>query len=132
MNIKQIPWWVWLIAAEDGYRMGAAAPRLGGGSQTESRRNEANRGDGLCRELLQTLLIDVRCNKDGPMRFILLTISLTALATPAWSFGFTAGAPIEEASGSDPGAQPYRPVDRCHLVVVRDRHGRRVKIRRCR
>jgi hypothetical protein len=63
---------------------------------------------------------------------LLLAIALTAPATPAWSFGFTVGAPIEERSGSDPGAQPpVPPADRCRLVVVKDRHGRRVKVRRC-
>jgi len=68
-----------------------------------------------------------------PMPFILLlAIVLTAPAAPAWSFGFTVGAPIEERSGSDPGAQSYVPaVDRCRLVVLKDRHGRRVKVRRC-
>jgi hypothetical protein len=61
-----------------------------------------------------------------------LLVALTAPATPAWSFGVSVGAPIEERSGSDPGAQPPVPrLDRCHLVLVKDRHGRRVKARRC-
>jgi hypothetical protein len=66
-------------------------------------------------------------------KLLVAVISLSALASPAWSFGFTAGAQIEERMGSEYGSEYYyRNAERCRVVVMKDRKGRRVKVRRCR
>ena len=64
---------------------------------------------------------------------LLLALSALVLTSPAWGFGFTLGPPTEERFGSEYGAEYYhRHTERCRLVVVKDRKGRRVKVRRCR
>jgi hypothetical protein len=67
------------------------------------------------------------------VKLLVAVISLSALTSPAWSFGFTAGAQIEERMGSEYGSEYYdRNAERCRVVVMKDRKGRRVKVRRCR
>jgi hypothetical protein len=56
-----------------------------------------------------------------------------ALASPAWGFGFTIGPQTEERFGSEYGSEYYyRDKERCRVVVVKDRRGRLVKVKRCR
>jgi hypothetical protein len=63
---------------------------------------------------------------------LLVGFSLAALMSPAWGFGFTAGPQIEERMGSEYGSEYYyRNAERCRVVVVKDRKGRRIKERRC-
>jgi len=60
-------------------------------------------------------------------------LSLAALVSPASGFGFTVGPQIEERMGSEYGSEYYyRNTERCRVVVMMDRKGRRVKVRRCR
>jgi hypothetical protein len=66
------------------------------------------------------------------MRTALIPVVFVAMLSPAWGFGFTAGPPIEEHFGSDYGAEYYhRNAERCRVVVVKGRHGHRVKVKRC-
>ena len=65
--------------------------------------------------------------------FLVAGLSLTALLSPALGFGFTAGPHIEERMGSEYGSEYYyRNAEQCRVVVMKDRKGRRVKVRRCR
>jgi len=60
-------------------------------------------------------------------------LSLAALVSPALGFGFTAGPQIEERMGSEYGSEYYyRNAEQCRVVMMKDRKGRRVKVRRCR
>jgi hypothetical protein len=67
-------------------------------------------------------------------RLLIAAVWLAAAMSPAWSFGFTAGPQIEERFGSEYGSEYYyrRNTERCRFVIVKDRKGRHVKIRRCR
>ena len=66
-------------------------------------------------------------------RIVLVALSLAALVSPAWGFGFTAGAPVEERFGSDAGPESYyRNAERCRTVVIKDRKGHRIRVKRCR
>src|SRR4051812_47431252 len=59
-------------------------------------------------------------------KLFLVAVSLTALISPAWGFGFTVGPQIEERFGSEYGSEYYyRNVEHCRVVVVKDRKGRR-------
>lgn len=65
-------------------------------------------------------------------KFLLGTLAL-ALASPAWGFGLTLGPQIEERFGSEYGSEYYyRDKARCRLVVMKDRRGHLVKVKRCR
>jgi hypothetical protein len=65
-------------------------------------------------------------------RLLIAGLSLAALVSPALGFGFTAGSQIEERMGSEYGSEYYyRNTERCRVVVMKDRKGRRVKVRRC-
>jgi hypothetical protein len=69
---------------------------------------------------------------EAEMRTALIPVLFAAMLSPAWGFGFTAGPPIEEHFGSDYGAEYYyRNAERCRVVVVKGRHGHRVKVKRC-
>jgi hypothetical protein len=64
---------------------------------------------------------------------LFLALSALLLASPAWGFGFTVGPQIEERFGSEYGAEYYyREKERCRVVTKKDRHGRRIKVKRCR
>jgi hypothetical protein len=63
----------------------------------------------------------------------LLALTMVTLTSPAWAFGFTVGPQIEEKFGSEYGSEYYnRKTERCRIVVVKDRNGRRRKVTRCR
>ena len=65
--------------------------------------------------------------------FLVAGLSLAALVSPALGFGFTAGPQIEERMGSEYGSEYYyRNAERCRVLVMKDRKGRHVKVRRCR
>jgi hypothetical protein len=67
-------------------------------------------------------------------RLFIAGLSLAAFVSPAlgFGFGFTAGPQIEERMGSEYGSEYYyRNRERCRAVVMKDREGRRVKLRRC-
>jgi len=65
-------------------------------------------------------------------RLLIAGLSLAALMSPASGFGFTAGPQIEERMGSEYGSEYYyRNMERCRVMVMKDRKGRRVKVRRC-
>ena len=65
-------------------------------------------------------------------RLLLGVVMLTVLICPASGFGITAGPQIEERFGSEYGSEYfYRNAERCRLVVVKDRRGRRIKVKRC-
>ena len=65
-------------------------------------------------------------------RLLIAGVSLAALVSPALGFGFTAGPYIEERMGSEYGSEYYyRNTERCRVVVMKDRNGRRVRVRRC-
>jgi len=64
-------------------------------------------------------------------RCLLAGFLFLALLSPAWSFGFTAGPQIEEHFGSEYGSEYYKNGWRCRVVVMKDRHGHRFKIKRC-
>jgi len=68
-------------------------------------------------------------------RLLITGLSLTALVSPALGFGFTAGPQIEERMGSEYGSEYYyrnTTTERCRVLMMKDRKGRRVKVRRCR
>jgi hypothetical protein len=67
-------------------------------------------------------------------RLFAIAFSVAALMSPELGagFGFTAGPQIEERMGSEYGSEYYnRSAERCRIVVVKDRRGRRVRVRRC-